>query len=84
ERNKGEIMARKKIELDKDIENLVAKYIDTTEIDWNRLVNKSLKYYITNKLNSKEVKKLIKNSDAESAKYLDEYVRNNIDNHWNM
>ncbi|KRL15397.1 hypothetical protein LA664_02525 [Lactobacillus amylolyticus] len=77
-------MARKKIELDKDIENLVAKYIDTTEIDWNRLVNKSLKYYITNKLNSKEVKKLIKNSDAESAKYLDEYVRNNIDNHWNM
>ncbi|ARD07318.1 hypothetical protein B1745_06900 [Lactobacillus amylolyticus] len=77
-------MARKKIELDKDIENLVAKYIDTTEIDWNRLVNKSLKYYITNKLNSKEVKKLIKDSDAESAKYLDEYVRNNIDNHWNM
>lgn len=77
-------MARKKIELDKDIENLVAKYIDTTEIDWNRLVNESLKYYITNKLNSKEVKKLIKDSDAESAKYLDEYVRNNIDNHWNM
>ncbi|WP_281828718.1 MULTISPECIES: hypothetical protein [Lactobacillus] len=77
-------MARKKIELDKDIENLVAKYIDTTEIDWNKLVNKSLKYYITNKLNSKEVKKLIKDSDAESAKYLDEYVRNNIDNHWNM
>lgn len=77
-------MARKKIELDKDIENLVAKYIDTTEIDWNKLVNKSLKYYITNKLNSKEVKKLIKDSDTESAKYLDEYVRNNIDNHWNM
>lgn len=77
-------MARKKIELDKDIENLVAKYIDTTEIDWNKLVNKSLKYYITNKLNPKEVKKLIKDSDTESAKYLDEYVRNNIDNHWNM
>lgn len=77
-------MARKKFELDKDVEKLVDKYIDTTEIDWDELINKSLKYYISNKLTSKEVKKLLKENDDESAKYLDEYVRNSIDSHWNL
>lgn len=77
-------MARKKFELDEDIENLVDTYIETTDVDWNDLINKSLKCYITTKLGSKEVREILKKSNSDASKYLDEYVRNNIDSHWNI
>lgn len=77
-------MAKKKFDLDNNIQELVDKYVETTEIDWDELVNKALKYYITNKLGSKKLREMMKDSDSEAAKYLDEYVSNNIDSHWNI
>ena len=77
-------MVKKKFELEENVAKLAEKYIDTTEIDWNELVNKAIKYYISKKLGINEVKAMLKENDDESAKYLDEYIQNNIDSHWNI
>ena len=46
-------MVKKKFELEENVAKLAEKYIDTTEIDWNELVNKAIKYYISKKLLAK-------------------------------
>ena len=77
-------MVKKKFELEENVAKLAEKYIDTTEIDWNELVNKAIKYYISKKLGTSEVKAMLKENDDESAKYLDEYIQNSIDSDWNI
>ncbi|EEQ68299.2 hypothetical protein LBJG_00727 [Lactobacillus jensenii 1153] len=46
----------KKIELDPETERLVSTYCEKMHVDFNTLTNKALKYYIVNKLSSKEVR----------------------------
>lgn len=79
-------MTKKKIELEDKVEQLAEKYMDVTEDDLDELVNKALPYYIKKKLGTKEVRAILKEkgNDDESSKYLDEYIQNNINSHWNI
>lgn len=77
-------MSKKRIELEDDVEQLVEKYMDVTEDDLDELINKALPYYIKKHLTSKEIKAALHQKDDESSKYMDEYIRNNIDSHWNL
>lgn len=77
-------MSKRKIELNDDVDQLVNKYLEATEDDFNELANDALLYYIKKRLTSKEVREALKNKGDDSSKYLDEYIQNNIQNHWNI
>lgn len=70
-------MARKKINLNDDVQALVDRYLDMNDdkLDLNELTNKALKFYIVKHLSSKEVKQILKQKDAETSKYFDDLLR---------
>ena len=69
-------MSKRKIELNDDVDQLVNKYLEATEDDFNELANDALLYYIKKRLTSKEVREALKNKGDDSSKYLDEYIQN--------
>ncbi|WP_251716388.1 hypothetical protein [Lactobacillus agrestimuris] len=77
-------MSKRKIELNDDVDQLVNKYLEATEDDFNELANDALLYYIKKRLTSKEVREALKNKGDDSSKYLDEYIQNSIQSHWNI
>lgn len=70
-------MARKRIELNDEVEALVEKYLNMNDdkMDLNELTNKALKFYIVNHLSSKEVKEILKQKDIDTSKYVDDMLR---------
>lgn len=70
-------MARKKINLNDDVQALVDRYLDMNDdkLDLNELTNKALKFYIVKHLSNKEVKQILKQKDAETSKYFDDLLR---------
>lgn len=70
-------MARKRIELNDEVEALVEKYLNMNDdkMDLNELTNKALKFYIVNHLSSKEVKEILKQKDIDTSKYVDDMFR---------
>ncbi|MFR4968631.1 hypothetical protein [Lactobacillus kalixensis] len=73
-------MAKKKIELNDEVEKLVEKYMTLTNKDLNEVVNKALKFYIVNQMTSNEVKDALQKADVETSKYIDHIFKDNINN----
>lgn len=73
-------MAKKKIELNDEVEKLVNRYTEMTEMDLNEVINKALKFYIINQMSSQEVKEALKQKDVETSKYIDEIFKDHINN----
>ena len=77
-------MSKRKIELNDDVDQLVNKYLEATEDDFNELANDALLYYIKKRLTSKEVREALKNKGDDSSKYLAESIQNSIQRPWNI
>lgn len=70
-------MARRKINLNDDVQALVDRYLDMNDdkLDLNELTNKALKFYIVKHLSNKEVKQILKQKDVDTSKYVDDLLR---------
>ncbi|RVU72390.1 hypothetical protein [Lactobacillus xujianguonis] len=77
-------MAKRKVELDSQADKLAEKYMELTESDFNELTNAALKYYISKRLSSKEIRQIMKEKDSEDSKYLDEYLQHTLNSNWNI
>lgn len=53
-------MSRKKIELTEKVAKLTEKYLEVNDTDFNDLINKALKTYLIDHLNSSQVKDALK------------------------
>lgn len=73
-------MAKKKFELNRDAEKLLNKYQTVTGKDINDIVNQAIKFYITNQLTPNEVREALKHTDDDASKYIDETIKNRINN----
>ena len=48
-------MPRKHFELNSDVNKLIEKYDEINNVDFNKLVNKALRFYLVNQMNYKDV-----------------------------
>jgi len=51
----GKNMPRKHFELNSDVNKLIEKYDEINNVDFNKLVNKALRFYLVNQMNYKDV-----------------------------
>lgn len=77
-------MARKRFEMNDDVEKLVNKYLEMTNCNLDELTNKALRYYIAKQLGSKEVREALKKKDPDDLKFLDEMNQHYLNSQWNM
>lgn len=73
-------MTKKKIELDNRVEKLTEKFMTMTDQDLNTVVNKALKFYLTNQMTPNEIKDALEQKDVDTSKYVDDYFKSNINN----
>lgn len=66
----------KKIELDPETERLVSTYCEKMHVDFNTLTNKALKYYIVNKLSSKEIRQAKRKNETDTKLINDLFQSN--------
>lgn len=59
-------MKKRTVELSSDVQKLVNYYLEHSDNDFNSLLNKSLKAYIVNELDSKKVTRILKQKDDDS------------------
>lgn len=59
-------MKKRTVELSSDVQKLVNYYLEHSDSDFNSLLNKSLKAYIVNELDSKKVTRILKQKDDDS------------------
>ncbi|EEJ71718.1 hypothetical protein HMPREF0548_1439 [Lactobacillus ultunensis DSM 16047] len=71
-------MPRKHFELNSDVSKLIDKYDEINDVNFNELVNKALKFYLINKMNYKDVKDALNETDNEASKYVDETLRSSM------
>lgn len=72
-------MPRKHFELNSDVSKLIDKYEEINDVDFNKLVNKALRFYLVNQMNYKDVQDALKEADNEASKYIDEAMRSSMD-----
>ena len=68
-------MPRKHFELNSDVNKLIEKYDEINNVDFNKLVNKALRFYLVNQMNYKDVQDALNKADNEASKYIDEAMR---------
>lgn len=56
----------KKVQLTPEVERLTKAYLQGTKQEFSDVVNKALKEYIINQLDSKDAKKLLQQTDDET------------------
>ena len=68
-------MPRKHFELNSDVNKLIEKYDEINNVDFNKLVNKALRFYLVNHKNYEDVPDVLNKADNEASKYIDEAMR---------
>lgn len=71
-------MPRKHFELNSDVSKLIEKYDEINDVDFNKLVNKALRFYLVNQMNYKEIQDALNEADIETSKYVDEAMRSSM------
>lgn len=74
----GKNMPRKHFELNSDVNKLIEKYDEINNVDFNKLVNKALRFYLVNQMNYKDVQDALNKADNEASKYIDEAMRSSM------
>ena len=67
----GKNMPRKHFELNSDVNKLIEKYDEINNVDFNKLVNKALRFYLVNQ-------DALNKADNEASKYIDEAMRSSM------
>ena len=73
-------MSRKKIELTEKVAKLTEKYLEVNDTDFNDLINKALKTYLIDHLNSSQVKDALKKTDDLNSEYAGKWFQERIEN----
>lgn len=71
-------MLRKHFELNSDVSKLIEKYDEINDVDFNKLVNKALRFYLVNQMNYKDIQDALNEADIETSKYVDEAMRSSM------
>ncbi|AEG41292.1 hypothetical protein [Lactobacillus kefiranofaciens] len=71
-------MPRKHFELNSDVSKLIEKYDEINDVDFNKLVNKALRFYLVNQMNYKDIQDALNEADIETSKYVDEAMRSSM------
>ena len=71
-------MPRKHFELNSDVNKLIEKYDEINNVDFNKLVNKALRFYLVNQMNYKDVQDALNKADNEASMYIDEAMRSSM------
>ncbi|MCT7698504.1 MAG: hypothetical protein N5831_00200, partial [Lactobacillus crispatus] len=61
-----------------DVNKLIEKYDEINNVDFNKLVNKALRFYLVNQMNYKDVQDALNKADNEASKYIDEAMRSSM------
>ena len=72
-------MSRKKIELTEKVAKLTEKYLEVNDTDFNNLINKALKTYLIDHLNSSQVKDALKKTDDFNSEYAGKWFQERIE-----
>ena len=76
---RGLKMSRKKIELTEKVAKLTEKYLEVNDTDFNDLINKALKLYLMDYLNSSQIKEALKKTDDFNSKYAGKWFQESIE-----
>lgn len=60
-------MPRKHFELNSDVSKLIEKYDEINDVDFNKLVNKALRFYLVNQMNYKDIQDALNEADRKSV-----------------
>ena len=72
-------MSRKKIELTEKVAKLTEKYLEVNDTDFNDLINKALKTYLIDHLNSSQVRDALKKTDDFNSEYAGKWFQERIE-----
>ena len=72
-------MSRMKIELTEKVAKLTEKYLEVNDTDFNDLINKALKTYLIDHLNSSQVKDALKKTDDFNSEYAGKWFQERIE-----
>ncbi|NUE97587.1 MULTISPECIES: hypothetical protein [Lactobacillus] len=72
-------MSRKKIELTEKVAKLTDKYLETTDTEFNDLINKALKLYLLDHLSSSQIKDALKKTDNFNSAYAGKWFQESIE-----
>lgn len=76
---RGLTMSRKKIELTEKVAKLTEKYLEVNDTDFNDLINKALKLYLMDHLNSSQIKEALKKTDDFNSTYAGKWFQESIE-----
>lgn len=72
-------MSRKKIELTEKVAKLTDKYLETTDTEFNDLINKALKLYLLDHLSSSQIKDALKKINDFNSAYAGKWFQESIE-----
>ena len=72
-------MSRKKIELTDKVAKLTDKYLETTDTEFNDLINKALKLYLLDHLSSSQIKDALKKTEDFTSEYAGKWFQESIE-----
>jgi hypothetical protein len=58
-------MGKKTVRLDSDVSKLVNYYLEHNDLDFDQLLNKAIKAYIINQLDSKQAQRILQAGDHD-------------------